>query len=187
MGLGERLIDGIGEGASRTSAIVRALKSYAYLDQAPVQVVDVTKGLDDTLLILGAAVSDITVRREYAADLPTIEAYGSELNQVWTNLLDNAAYAVHAADRPDGEIVVRAFPYGEDVVVEVLDNGVGVPDDIRERIFDSFFTTKPVGEGTGLGLDISYGIVVDRHRGEIGFDSEPGETTFRVTLPIRRS
>jgi C4-dicarboxylate-specific signal transduction histidine kinase len=181
-----RLLYSVGEGAARTSAIVRALKSYAFLDQAPVQEVEVTKGIDDTLLILTSKILDITVTRSYAPDLPKIEAYGSELNQVWTNLIDNAAYAVHDGEVEDGKIEVRAFVDGTDVIVEVEDNGPGIPKDARDRVFDSFFTTKPVGEGTGLGLDISYGIVVDRHRGQITFDSEPGRTCFRVALPIER-
>ena len=181
-----QLLYSVGEGAARTSAIVRALKSYVFLDQAPIQTVDLTKGIDDTLLILGSKLSDIAVVRSYESDLPKIEAYGSELNQVWTNLIDNAAYAVHEGGRDEGQIDVRVFQEGSDVVVEVEDNGPGIPETARDRVFDSFFTTKPVGEGTGLGLDISYGIVVDRHRGEITFDSEPGRTCFRVTLPIHR-
>jgi signal transduction histidine kinase len=106
---------------------------------------------------------------------------------VWTNLIDNAAYAITDSGREDGAIAIRAFREDDDLVVEIEDNGPGIPDDIRDRVFDSFFTTKPVGAGTGLGLDISYGIVVDRHRGNLSVTSEPGRTCFRVALPIQAS
>jgi len=148
-----------------------------------VQEVDLPTGLDDTLLILKSKLSDIEVRREYDDDLPRIQGYGGELNQVWTNLLDNAADAIHETERSDGVIGIRAFPSGELVVVEVEDNGPGIPPDKVHRVFDSFFTTKPPGSGTGLGLNISYSIVVDKHRGDITVDSEPGRTVFRVELP----
>lgn len=178
------LLHEVEEGASRLSAIVGALKSYSYLDQAPVQEIDVTTGLNDTVLILKSKLKDIDVRREYADDLPEIQAFGSELNQVWTNLIDNAAYALTDHETADPVIVLRAFRDGADVVVEVEDNGPGIPDDIQLRVFDSFFTTKPPGSGTGLGLDISYGIVVNKHRGDVTLTSEPGKMTFRVSLPI---
>ena len=171
----------IGQGAGRISEIVKALKSYSYLDQAPVQDVDLHEGLDNTLLILRSKLRDgITVRREYAPDLPTIQAYGSELNQVWTNLIDNAADALEGK----GEITLRTSHNGDKVLVEVVDNGPGIPAEIQTRIFDSFFTTKPPGKGTGLGLDISYNIVVNKHRGDLDVESEPGRTTFKVSLPI---
>ncbi len=177
------LLHEVEEGTRRLSTIVRALKSYSYLDQGPVQEVDLQTGLDDTLLILKSKLSDIEVEREYAADLPRIQGYGGELNQVWTNLLDNAADAIHEAERADGRIVIRAFPEGELVVVEVEDNGPGIGPQAIHRVFDSFFTTKPPGSGTGLGLNISYSIVVNKHRGDITVDSEPGRTVFRVELP----
>lgn len=179
------LVSEVEEAAGRMSAIVKALKSYSYLDQAPLQEVDLAAGLDDTLLIMKSKIKDIAVRRSYAPDLPRIEGYGSELNQVWTNLIDNAADAVHATGRSDGKIIIRAFRADGRVAVEIEDNGTGIPDAIRDRVFDSFFTTKPPGSGTGLGLDISYGIVVHRHRGNISVSSEPGRTTFRVELPLR--
>ena len=178
------LLHEVEEGASRLSAIVGALKSYSYLDQAPVQEIDVTRGLDDTLLILKTKLNQIKVVREYAEDLPEIEAYGSELNQVWTNLIDNASYALIDGDVADPRIVLRVSAGDSEVVVEVEDNGPGIPDDIQERVFDSFFTTKPPGSGTGLGLNISYTIVANKHRGELTLESEPGRTTFKVTLPI---
>ena len=177
------LLHEVEEGTRRLSSIVRALKSYSYLDQGPVQEVDLPTGLDDTLLILKTKLSDIEVRREYADDLPRIQGYGGELNQVWTNLLDNAADAIHESERPDGVIVIRAFPEAELVVVEVEDNGLGIRPEAIRRVFDSFFTTKPPGSGTGLGLNISYSIVVNKHRGDITVESEPGRTVFRVELP----
>jgi signal transduction histidine kinase len=179
----DSLIYEIEEGTRRLSSIVRALKSYSYLDQGPVQEVDLPTGLDDTLLILKTKLSDIEVVREYADDLPRIQGYGGELNQVWTNLLDNAADAIHESERADGRIVIRAFPEGDIVVIEVEDNGPGIPPHAIQRVFDSFFTTKPPGSGTGLGLNITYSIVVDKHRGDITVDTEPGRTVFRVELP----
>ena len=174
------LLAEIGQGAGRISEIVKALKSYSFLDQAPAQAVDVQEGLDNTLLILRSKLKEgISVRKEYAPDLPKIEAYGSELNQVWTNILDNAADALEG----HGEITLRVRQEGEWVVVEIEDNGPGIPQEIQSKIFDPFFTTKAVGHGTGLGLDISYNIVVYKHRGDIKVFSEPGRTRFQVWLP----
>jgi signal transduction histidine kinase len=184
------LVEQIETGAHRISDIVAALKGYSYLDQAPVQDVDVTEGIDNTLLLLGGKTKDIVVRREYAPDLPRIEAYGGELNQVWTNLLDNAADALREGSHGDPTIVIRAAvadrgqPF---VAVEVEDNGPGIPPEIQERVFDQFFTTKPPGSGTGLGLDTAQRIVVLRHRGDITLESAPGRTVFRVELPTRVS
>jgi signal transduction histidine kinase len=179
------LLHQIEEGTRRISAIVKALKSYAYLDQAPVQNVEVSEGLDDTLMLLEHKTKDIEVRREYAPDLPRIEALGGELNQVWTNLIDNALYAMADSKTTGGRLIVRATPADSKVVVEVEDNGPGIPEEIRTRIFDSFFTTKPPGSGTGLGLDISRTIVIHHHGGNLTVESEPGRTVFRVELPLR--
>jgi signal transduction histidine kinase len=178
------LVHQVEEGTRRMSAIIKALRSYAYLDRAPVQDVDVTTGIDDTLLLLTHRLEGIRVVREYAEDLPTIEAVGSELNQVWTNLIDNAACAIVDSGRTDGVIVIRVFCEEDTLVVEVEDNGAGIPPEATARVFDSFFTTKPPGSGTGLGLSISYEIVVHEHRGDIGFTSEPGRTVFRVEIPM---
>lgn len=182
------LLAEIGQGAARISAIVKALKSYSYLDQAPVQSVDVNQGLDDTLLILRSKLKAVTVRREYDKELPPIVAYGSELNQVWTNLLDNAgdALAEAAGDQEpsSGEIRVRTRSHGRWICVEITDNGPGIPPENQDRIFDTFFTTKPPGKGTGLGLDISYNIIVHKHRGDIRVTSRPGMTTFQIWLPV---
>jgi signal transduction histidine kinase len=175
------LLGEIGEGVSRISAIVKALKTYSYLDQAPVQDVDVHEGLDNTLVILHHKLTDeITVRRDYDLGLPHVEAYGSELNQVWTNILDNAIDALDG----EGQITIRTRQEAGSVVVEIEDNGPGIPPEVLPRIFDPFFTTKPVGSGTGLGLAISYNNVVVRHRGDIQVRSQPGQTVFEVHLPI---
>ncbi len=177
-----RLVHEVGQGTSRISEIVKALKSYSYLDQAPVQSVDIHEGLNNTLLILQHKLkAGIGVRREYAADLPKIEGYGSELNQVWTNLIDNAADALEGRG---GTIILRTRREGQGIAVEVEDDGPGSPLEIQPRIFDAFFTTKPPGHGTGLGLNITYNIVVHRHRGEIKVTSQPGKTCFSVWLPV---
>jgi signal transduction histidine kinase len=171
----------IGQAAGRISGIVKALKTYSYLDQAPVQPVDIHEGLNDTLLILrGKLKEGIKVRRDYADELPRIQGYGSELNQVWTNLIDNALDALNGS----GEMVLRTRLEGDSVVVEVVDDGPGIPAEIQSKIFDPFFTTKPPGQGTGLGLDISYSIVVNKHRGDLRLASEPGNTRFEVWLPV---
>jgi signal transduction histidine kinase len=174
------LVAEIGQGASRMSDIVRALKSYSYLDQAPVQAVDVHEGLDNTLLILRSKLSGINIQRDYAPDLPMIQAYGSELNQVWTNILDNAADALEGK----GRIILRTRRHEDEVVVELEDNGPGIPAEIQRKLFDPFFTTKGPGKGTGLGLNISYNIIVQKHRGDIRVRSAPGQTVFEVHLPI---
>jgi signal transduction histidine kinase len=173
------------QGAKRISSIVKALKTYTYLDQAPVQTVDLHQGLDDTLLILSHKLkSGPSVRREYDPDLPKIQGYGSELNQVWTNIIDNAAYAVSDKPPGEGQIILRTVHEDSWVKVDIEDNGPGIPQDIQDRIFDPFFTTKPPGVGSGLGLDISYSVVVHRHRGDIRIKSQPGQTTFSVYLPV---
>ena len=171
----------IGQSTGRISEIVMALKSYSYLDQTPVRAVDVHKGLDDTLLVLAHKLkSGIGVRKEYAPHLPKIQANGSELNQVWTNIIDNAADAVEGR----GEITIRTRQDGQQVVIEIEDDGPGIPAEIQSRIFEPFFTTKPPGLGTGLGLDISYNIVVHKHGGDIKVLSQPGRTCFQVWLPV---
>jgi signal transduction histidine kinase len=177
------VLDEIGEGTRRISEIVKALKTYTYLDQAPVQNVDVHAGLENTLVMFRSRLKQgIIVHRHYAQDLPTIEAYGSELNQVWTNIIDNAIAAMNG----HGEISLHTRQEGNWVVVEIADNGPGIPKEIQSQIFDPFFTTKPPGEGTGLGLNISHNIIVQKHKGEISVTSEPGRTCFQVKLPLTR-
>lgn len=176
----QNLLAEIGEGATRIAEIVKSLKTYVYLDQAPVQSVDVQEGLDNTLVILRHKLKQgIVVRREYDSGLPKIQAYGSELNQVWTNLIDNAIDAMNG----QGEIIIRSMREGEYILVEIEDNGPGIPEDIQSKIFSPFFTTKSVGKGTGLGLSISYNII-QKHGGEIKVYSKPGHTRFQIYLPI---
>ncbi|HEX9890388.1 MAG TPA: ATP-binding protein [Nitriliruptorales bacterium] len=174
----------IGEGVGRISTIVRSLKSYAYLDQSPVQDVDVHQGLEDTLVLLAHKTRHVRVVRDYADDLPTITALGTELNQVWTNLIDNACDALEQVGDRIPTVTLRTRSADGTIVVEVEDNGPGIPEEHQAEVFDAFFTTKPPGKGTGLGLQISYRIVVLEHRGDLTISSEPGRTTFRVTLPI---
>lgn len=178
------LLNEIGQGSSRISEIVGALKNYSYLGQAPVQSVNIHEGIDNTLVILRNKLkTGITVHREYGSDIPPIVAYGSELNQVWTNLLDNAADAL----KGKGEIIIRTTLNGEYVKVEIEDNGPGIPIEIQSRIFDPFFTTKELGKGTGLGLSTTYGIVTEKHKGTISVDSHEGITRFIIELPIGKS
>ncbi len=178
----EGLLDEVEQSTRRVSDLVDAMKSYTFLDQAESQRVDVCAGLDDTLTILGHKVRKRQARiiRRYEPDLPRIPAYGSELNQVWTNLIDNALDAVAEG----GGIWVCASREPERLLVEIGDNGPGISPDIQARIFEPFFTTKPVGQGTGLGLDVSYRIVVNRHGGDLRVLSQPGDTRFQVRLPL---
>ncbi len=176
----QTLLGEIKESTSRISALVNDFKSYSQLDRAEQQTIDVTKGLDDTLVMLKHRLGDgMTVKRTYGSDVPRIEAFPAELNQVWTNLITNAIDAVdgHGTVR----ISTRAEP--EFVVVEIADDGPGMPPDVQARAFEPFFTTKDVGKGTGLGLDISRRIVADRHHGQIMIASEPGNTVISVRLP----
>ena len=170
------------EGATRVAELVRAVKEYSYMDQAPEQEVDVRAGLDSTLTMLAHKVKrgDVRVVREYDPELPRVTAHGSELNQVWTNLIVNALDALDGA----GTLTLRAARDGDRVLVEVGDDGPGVPEEIQARIFEPFFTTKDVGEGTGLGLDVSYRIVVTQHHGDLRVVSRPGDTRFQVRLPL---
>ncbi|HEY8597041.1 MAG TPA: ATP-binding protein [Thermomicrobiales bacterium] len=174
------LIGTIAHSSGRIAALVGAIKEYAYLDRGPTQEIDLHEGIENTLLILGHRLKEVTLVREYDRALPRIAAHGSALNQVWANLLDNAIDAT--AGR--GRIRIRTAREGDRVLVEIADDGIGIPPAIRGRIFEPFFTTKGVGAGTGLGLDISYRIVVREHGGDLQVDSSPGETRFRVWLPL---
>jgi signal transduction histidine kinase len=180
----ELLLNEIEDSAHRISTLVGKAKQYSQLDRAPYQVIDVRDLLDSTLMMLGAKIGpDITVVRDYDAGLPEIPAYAGELNQVWTNLIDNAVSAMHGA----GTLTIRTARDAEhdQLLVEIGDTGSGIPAEIQGRIFEPFFTTKPVGEGTGLGLDISWRIVVNSHHGDIRVESVPGDTRFQVRLPLR--
>lgn len=178
----QQLLEEIRHSAEAISNIVRAVRSYAYLDQAPVQEVDVRASLEDTLMILHHKLKQgVDVVRDFAPDLPAVEAFAGELNQVWTNLIDNAVQAMDGK----GVLELGARRLGEEVEVRIADNGPGIAPEIRPRIFDPFFTTKPQGAGTGLGLHISHNIIVNRHRGRLEVSSNPGRTEFRILLPIR--
>jgi signal transduction histidine kinase len=171
----------IEDSTKRVSNLVSAAKQYSQLDRAPFQVVDVHELLKSTLMMLSAKIGDgITVVKDFDRSLPSIPAYPAELNQVWTNLIDNAVSAMGG----HGTLTVRTARDNDWVLVEIGDTGPGVPPEIKERIFEPFFTTKPVGEGTGLGLDISWRIVVNRHHGDLRVESEPGNTRFQVRLPV---
>jgi signal transduction histidine kinase len=177
----ELLMNEIEDSTTRISTLVGAAKQYSQLDRAPFQVVDVHELLDSTLLMLSGKIPPgIQVVKEYSPALPRISAYAGELNQVWTNLIDNAVSAMGET----GTLTVRTGLDGDQVFVEFADTGPGVPAEIRERVFEPFFTTKPVGEGTGLGLDISWRIIVNKHHGDIRLKSSPGDTRFRVRLPV---
>lgn len=175
------LMNEIEQSTARISQLVKSVKAYTYMDQAPLQEVDVHEGIENTLTILGHRLKQgVVVTREYELNLPRISAYGSELNQVWTNLIDNAIDALEGK----GQIWIRTSRENNCILVEIADNGSGIPPALQPRIFEPFFTTKGVGKGTGLGLEIVYRIVVKRHKGDIHFESKPGDTRFRVYLPI---
>lgn len=164
----------------RISQIVRAVKSYTYLDQAPLLEVDVHEGLESTLVIMQHKLKKgVTIKRDYSPNLPRIEAYASELNQVWTNIIDNAVDAMHGK----GEIKIKTYEEDHRVIVEIADNGPGIPEKIQSRIFEPFYTTKAPGQGTGLGLHISHDIIANRHHGQLLVESKPGETRFKIILP----
>jgi signal transduction histidine kinase len=176
------LADELRESTERMSALVGAVKAYAYMDRGERVSVDLHEGLETTLVVLGHKLkkTEIEVVRDYDRSLPKLTVSGSALNQVWTNLLDNAIDAV--GDK--GTITVATRRNGSCAIVEISDDGSGIPAEIQERVFDAFVTTKGVGLGTGLGLSTARQIVVDRHAGSITVDSEPGHTTFHVSLPF---
>ncbi|MFD3701454.1 ATP-binding protein [Streptomyces sp. NPDC058646] len=180
----ELLMDEIDDSTHRISHLVDAAKQYSQLDRAPHRVVDVHELLDSTLLMLSGKIgSRIRVVKDYDRSVPDVPAYPAELNQVWTNLVDNAVSAIGSTGG-EGTLTVRTAREGDRLLVEFRDTGPGIPADIRSRIFDPFFTTKPVGEGTGLGLDISWRIVVNKHHGSLQVESVPGDTRFQVLLPL---
>ena len=175
------LLAEVKESTRRISDLVGAVRSYSQMDRASIQTIDVTDGLESTLLVLSHKLKGgVTVVRSYGTDVPRIEAYAGELNQVWTNLIDNAVDAMNGA----GTLKITTRPEGDDVLVEIADTGAGMPADVAARAFDPFFTTKEIGKGTGLGLDIAQRIVVERHGGKIDIDSRPGATVLTVRLPV---
>ena len=176
------LLTELGEATSRISHLVEDVKNYSQMDRAALQSVDVTTGIESTLAMLAPKLAGIEVVREFATDVPPVDVYAAELNQVWTNLIDNAVDAMDG----DGTLTLATSVDGDDVVVEISDTGPGIDPDVLQRVFEPFFTTKDVGKGTGLGLDITRRIIVDRHTGDVTFESRPGATTARVRLPINR-
>ncbi|KST70391.1 sensor histidine kinase [Mastigocoleus testarum] len=178
------IIQGGLRGAERISGLVSSMKSYSYMDRGVSQIVDVHQGIEDTLRLFSYKLKyGIEVHRCYASNLPKIMAYGSELNQVWTNLIDNA---IDAMDHK-GVLKLKTSRFEDFVSVEIIDSGSGIPAEIESRIFEPFYTTKPVGKGSGLGLDNVRRIVENRHKGAIYLESEPGKTSFKVCLPIALS
>ena len=177
------LLSELKEATERVSGLVAAMKSYAQLDRASLQVIDVAEGIDSTLVMLGQRLEDgVTVIRDYGTGVPHIEAHPAELNQVWTNIIDNALDAMGG----HGTLRIATRAGSDHVVVEIADTGPGMPAEVQARAFEAFYTTKDVGQGTGLGLDIARRIIVERHHGEIAIDSRPGETILRVRLPLTR-
>jgi signal transduction histidine kinase len=179
----DSLLDEISEAVGRISGLLASAKQYTQMDRAPLQTFDVHAGLDATLTMLGHKLTeDIQVVRDYDRSLPLLVAFPAELNQVWTNLIDNAVDAMDGR----GTLTVRTRAAGDDrLMVEIGDTGPGVPSEIRSRVFEPFFTTKEIGRGTGLGLDIAWRIVVGRHGGEIQLESVPGDNRFQIVLPLR--
>jgi signal transduction histidine kinase len=181
----EGLVSELKESTQRMSDLVGAVKTYAYLDRGGLVEVDLHDGIETTLMILNHKLkhTSITVVRDYDRSLPKLTVRGSELNQVWTNLLDNAIYALG----DQGTITIATRREGTCAVVEITDDGPGIPPELHEKVFDSFFTTKEVGRGTGLGLATARTVVVEHHDGSLGLESRPGRTTFRVSLPFTQS
>jgi signal transduction histidine kinase len=179
---GDELLREIEGGSARISELVGAIKRYTHMDKATSKKVDVHAGLNSTLIMLGHKLKkgDVEVVRDFEKDLPLVCGHAGELNQVWTNLIDNAIDAVDG----QGRITLRTASEDGMVLVEVCDDGPGIPDEVRGRIFEPFYTTKDVGKGTGLGLDISYRVVVEDHKGDIRVLSEPSDTRFQVRLPV---
>ncbi len=177
----ELLMNEIDDATTRITTLVGAAKQYSQLDRAPFQVVDVHDLLSSTLLMMSAKLHGITIVKQYDRTLPKVPAYATELNQVWTNMIDNAAQAMGGA----GTLTVRTAREDDCVLVEIGDTGPGIPPEVQQRIFEPFFTTKPVGAGTGLGLDIAWRIAVNKHHGDIRVESVPGDTRFQVLLPIQ--
>jgi signal transduction histidine kinase len=176
----ESLMNEIDDSVTRISTLVGAAKQYSQIDRAPYQTVDLRELLKSTLVMMSGKLQGYEVVKDFDPELPPIPAYAAELNQVWTNIIDNAVGAMGGS----GTLTIRTRKDGAYAVVEIGDTGPGIPEEIRRRIFEPFFTTKPIGEGTGLGLDISWRIVVKKHHGDLRVESEPGSTVFKIVLPL---
>jgi signal transduction histidine kinase len=179
----QRLVSDLRESTERMSSLIAAVKAYAYMDRGGVVQADIHEGLETTLKVLNYKLkhTQIEIEREYDRSLPKVTIYGSELNQVWTNLIDNAIDALGK----QGTITLRTRRDGECIVVDVADSGPGIPEDVRPHVYEPFFTTKDVGKGTGLGLDTARRIVEERHGGSIGFETGEHGTTFHVWVPLK--
>jgi signal transduction histidine kinase len=176
----ESLMNEIDDSVTRISTLVGAAKQYSQIDRAPYQTVDLHDLLKSTLVMMSGKLLGIKVVKDFDTTLPPIPAYAAELNQVWTNIIDNAVAAMGGS----GTLTIKTKRDGENAVIEIGDTGPGIPAENRSRIFDPFFTTKPIGEGTGLGLDISWRIVVKKHHGDLRVESSPGDTRFKIVLPL---
>ncbi|WP_328518715.1 ATP-binding protein [Kribbella sp. NBC_00359] len=176
----ESLMNEIDDSVTRISTLVGAAKQYSQIDRAPYQIVDLRELLKSTLVMMSGKLQGFDVVKDFDPELPPIPAYAAELNQVWTNIIDNAVSAMGGS----GTLTIRTKKDGAYAIVEIGDTGPGIPPEIRRRIFEPFFTTKPIGEGTGLGLDISWRIVVKKHHGDLRVESEPGNTRFKIVLPL---
>lgn len=182
----ERMTDAVIDSTRRIFELITAIKDYSYMDQTPIQEIDLGQALDNTMTMLNSRLGPVEVRREYAADLPLISGYGGELNQVWTALLENSLDAMALCPDKPAVLTLRTCLSGSTVLVEVCDNGPGIPEDIRSRIFEPFFTTKAVGQALGLGLDTANRLVT-KHKGQLSVLSKPGETCIQVRLPIEQT
>lgn len=178
----ERLLSDVHKSLGRISSLVSAVKDYSFMDQQHLQEVDLHEGLESTLAMLNHRLSNVRIVRVYDRSLPRICAYGAAINQVWTNLIENAIDAI----KENGDLHIRTSPELENALVEICDNGPGIPEAIQASIFDPFFTTKEVGQGTGMGLDMVKKILWN-HNGSVGFQSEPGDTRFQVRIPFAQS
>jgi signal transduction histidine kinase len=180
--LASHLLEEIEQSVTRISNLIGTVKAYTFMDQAPIQPVDIHQGLENTLRVLHNELAGVAVAREFDPALPIIEARGSELNQIWTSLIDNAIDAMQGK----GDLALITRNENDYVMVEVADSGPGIPDDVLPHIFEPFFSTKGVGAGVGLGLDMVYHIVT-QHGGSIDVQSQPGRTRFIVRLPVAYS
>jgi signal transduction histidine kinase len=173
-------LDVVTRSTARISQLVAAVKSYSFRDQAQTQDVDIHEGIENTLVILAYQLKGIDIVKDFDRSIPPVRTYGSGLNQVWTNILDNAADATGKS----GTVTITTRREGNNAVVEITDTGGGIAPEVLPRIFEPFYTTKPQGSGTGLGLDIVWRIVTEEHGGTITAESEPGRTTFRIAVPV---
>lgn len=176
----ELLLAEVTDSVTRISSLVDAAKQYSNMDRSPFERADIHSGIESTLVMLNTKLKGIEVIKDFDRTLPPVPVYAGEINQVWTNIIDNAAQAMNGS----GTLTISTALDHDRVCVEISDSGPGMPPEVKERIFEPFFTTKPIGQGTGLGLDISYRIVVQRHNGDLRVESEPGNTRFRVCLPL---